>query len=120
MSASDTATAVPETPIPTMDKPEKLTHFLIGLQTFEGSWEVSSSLLSALKISEASVTAEAGKLKADVKVFVTALVIAVLEGKLKEFEGSWELVVEKARDWLEESFAGDVDGLVEKAGGLVK
>ena len=96
---------------------EDLTCFLINLQTFEGSWEVSPSLLSALKISGSDLKHEAINVGVEQKVFATAVVIAVFEQKLREFEGSWDLVVEKAREWLSERSS---HGLVARANEMVK
>jgi hypothetical protein len=44
----------------------------------------------------------------------------VFEWKLKAFEGSWELVVEKAKGWLADQNVGDVDELMAKTKDLVK
>ncbi|KAH7082718.1 von Willebrand factor type A domain-containing protein [Paraphoma chrysanthemicola] len=106
---------------PASKTPEELSTYLISLQTFEGSWEGSSALLVALQIQEQTFKGEFEKAGVHATVFVTALVIAVFEKKLREFEGSWELVVEKARGWLEDQgVVGDVEALIGKAGALVK
>ncbi|KAH8723397.1 von Willebrand factor type A domain-containing protein [Phaeosphaeriaceae sp. PMI808] len=119
-SASMTSPPPPPPPAKTPQTPEALTNYLILLQTFEGFWTLSPSLLESLKVQDAAVQAERAKSGVDVAVFVTALVIAMFEQKLKAFEGTWELVVEKAKGWLGEQGVGDVEGLVAKAGVLVK
>ena len=98
---------------------EDLTHILISHQTFEGSWDISSNILGPLNVSAVMIKAEAKKAGVEEKMLVTALVVAVFEEKLREFEGSWELVVEKARGWLGEQVQ-NVDALVGQAGKLVQ
>lgn len=101
-------------------KEEELLHRLISLQTFEGQWVLAGSLLQDLQISEEGLASAAAKTGVDAEVFLTAVVIAVFEKKLKEFEGSWELVVDKAKGWLEEHGVGDGEAVVKAAGLLVK
>ncbi|EUC33829.1 hypothetical protein COCCADRAFT_94986 [Bipolaris zeicola 26-R-13] len=78
---------------------ETLLHYLISLQSFEGSWSLSSELLGALGLDEAGVKTQMQE--GDEKVAATALVIAVLEKRLGGLRGSWELVGDKGRAWLE-------------------
>jgi hypothetical protein len=100
--------------------PEELTHHLISLQTFEGSWKLSDSLLQAIQVKKETLLDAASGVHPDVRIFVTAVVVAVFEKKLLEFEGSWELVVDKAKAWLSEQGIDDVENLVEKAVAFVK
>jgi hypothetical protein len=109
----------PNPPYTALGTPEDLTNILISHQTFEGSWEVSLNVLGPLQITGAVLDAEVAKAGVNGKVFITALVVAVFERKLREFEGSWELLVEKARGWLAEQVE-DVEKLIGMAGGLVK
>jgi hypothetical protein len=52
----------------------------------------------------------------DETVLATALVVVIFEEMLGMWKGSWELVVEKARKWLESEVGLDgVDGVVERA-----
>ncbi|KAH7383858.1 von Willebrand factor type A domain-containing protein [Pyrenochaeta sp. MPI-SDFR-AT-0127] len=92
---------------------EELLHHLISLQTFEGSWECTAALLSELPLNQGLVKSEISG-GGNKKHFATAIVIAVFEGKLGSFKGSWELVVDKAKEWLE-SEVGDAERLVERA-----
>lgn len=108
-------------PHPTPNKtPEDLAHHLIGLQTFEGSWGLSQELLVLLNVPDDAFAKEITNAGVSKEVFITALVIAMFEQKLKDFEGSWELVVEKAKEWLADQGANDVEGLVGKAGALLR
>ncbi|KAH3943208.1 hypothetical protein HBH70_118000 [Parastagonospora nodorum] len=101
-------------------KEEELLHRLISLQTFEGQWVPAGSLLQDLEITEERLAGAAAKVGIEAEVFLTAVVVAVFEKKLKEFEGSWELVVDKARAWLEEHGVKDIEAVIKGAGMLVK
>lgn len=93
---------------------------LIKLQTFEGSWVHSPSLLLALQLDGDQV--ERARLAFNSHVgagkngsaneyssvqWVTALTIVFFEDKLRGLMASWELVVDKARGWLEGQVGGD-------------
>lgn len=93
--------------------PEELLLHLISLQTFEGSWECTVALLASLPLDQGLVKNEISS-GTNKKQFATAIVIAFFEEKLAAFKGSWELVVDKAREWLE-SEVGDAGKIVEKA-----
>lgn len=103
----------------TPSAPEQLTHLLISLQSFDGSWDASDQVLGYLQIAVSVAKVEAAKNELDEKVVVTALVVALFEKQLKAFEGSWELVVEKAKGWLGEQVQ-DVEKLLEMAGRLMR
>jgi hypothetical protein len=107
-------------PLAKKKTPEELTHHLISLQTFEGSWEFSQSLAGILGIEEEALKRVSAARGVDIKVFITVAVVVVFERKLRAFEGSWELVVGKARDWLGDQGVGDADELLEKAKVLLK
>ncbi|KAH8600976.1 von Willebrand factor type A domain-containing protein [Bisporella sp. PMI_857] len=64
---------------------------LIDLQRFDGSWVASSALPSIL-----GITIPGGK----GAEWITALVVRWLEIKCPGEEGTWNMVVEKARGWL--------------------
>lgn len=114
---SSTPSSAPSAPsvIPSIKTDEDLLHYLISLQTFSGSWTWSPELLELLKLDEALVRRIDGRSRVSDEQLATALVIAVFEEKLAAFTGSWELIVEKAREWL----AGDVS-LVDAARHVVK
>jgi hypothetical protein len=77
---------------------------IIALQTFEGFWEWSAELCGIVGVK--------GDKKKD-SIFATAMAVRFLEVKLKGEKDVWELVVEKAREWLVEQCGGD-EGKVEK------
>ena len=84
---------------------EPLLHHLISLQTFAGSWVYNSSLLKSLRLDE-TVVKSSIYTGVNETAFATALVITVFEERLGEFKGSWELVVEKAKAFLESEVGG--------------
>jgi hypothetical protein len=103
--------------------PEDLVHYLIELQTFAGAWEYLPSLMTTLACSlfldEAMLLQEVDA-TTEKKLFTTALVVVLLEEKLAQWKGSWELVVEKARGWLDEEAGKDnVEKVFVKARGIV-
>ena len=69
---------------------------IISLQSFQGFWELEKALLDACGIKEsASVTGSSRRVAA------TILAIIFLERKLAGEKDSWELIVEKAKGWLD-------------------
>lgn len=99
--------------------PEQLLQHLIALQSFEGSWMYSAALMQALGIQEDVVKREIADKKGE-KWVMTVLVVAVFEERLGALKGSWDLVVEKARDWLAGALGEErVEELVEVAKGVV-
>jgi hypothetical protein len=122
-SQTSPPTARASTPIPQSD--DELLNAVIALQTFEGYWDLTTKLCVLLSASEDQANELAHEISG--KVVGTALVIAYLEGRLQGMKGSWELVVEKARGWLEgmgegylEGAALSVEELVKKAGGMIR
>jgi len=104
----------PSTPGETLD-------FLISKQGFAGYWLWDSLVFAALRISMESaetIRSEGGWGKAQ---WATAVVIAFLEERLEGEKGSWELVVEKAREWLAEQVGGEkiLAEMLGKARGIV-
>jgi len=95
-------------------------HQIIALQSFEGSWELDDPLLLVLKLSR--VDAESDVLvKIRNTVWATVLAIWFLEKKMGDQKDAWELVVEKARGWLDgEGVEKEVvEKLFEAAQGLI-
>jgi hypothetical protein len=72
-------------------------HALISIQDFEGSWSPADPTISLILGLDEIPKAPEG---VDGKTWVTLLVTAYLEVNCAAEEGTWELVVEKARDWL--------------------
>jgi hypothetical protein len=69
---------------------------LISLQDFEGSWAVPAETISGIAGLKIPKTPQGG----EEKVWVTLMIINFLEQKMAVEEGTWALVVEKARGWL--------------------
>ncbi|ORY08344.1 von Willebrand factor type A domain-domain-containing protein [Clohesyomyces aquaticus] len=104
--------APPAPPLPPKSPTDTL-HTLISLQTFSGSFSPSPSLLSLLSLTPEVFKTQISVLGLSEEQLATALAVVYFENKLAEFQGSWELVVEKARGWLEgEGVGGDVLGKV--------
>ncbi|EON68733.1 hypothetical protein W97_07991 [Coniosporium apollinis CBS 100218] len=100
---------------------------LIELQTFEGFWEWMPELLSVLGVTEermAEMWTRVGWM--DRRTFATLTVVAFFEGKLGDERDVWELVVGKARAWLEGEMEeiGDgkttVEEVLEKVKGWIE
>ena len=92
---------------------------LIDLQTFQGSWKWTSELVAITSANESSAQAAAAGMSKE--ILATAIVIAFFETKLASSKDTWELVVEKARSWLEEQLGGSdkVNAVVKAVAGSV-
>jgi Vault protein inter-alpha-trypsin domain/von Willebrand factor type A domain len=92
---------------------EERMHELISLQNFDGSWKLTTKLLAVLKVQDAKAKGTLPGL--DDAVLATLLAVAFLEGMMGEEEGLWEMVVEKAKNWLEEKIGekDSVEGLAK-------
>jgi hypothetical protein len=103
---------------------------LIGKQCFEGSWE-----FRALPWGSIHVERDAANMVIDgvianhsgldreklSTVVATTIVVEFFETKLAEDEETWELVAEKAREWLQYSVNKDVlDEVLEEVNALFK
>jgi hypothetical protein len=89
---------------------------LISLQDFEGSWATPAETISdimSIKIPENPKCGEQ-------KVWLTLLVIAFLEQKMADEEGTWGLVAEKARGWLAGLGLMDLELLEHEASEFMK
>ena len=101
---------------------------LIKRQSFEGSWDRDYLPYDDMDISSDAVQALVKKIVAErvldnrqvSTVVVTAIVVKFLEKKLSDDEDTWELIVEKARDWLDGAVSPDILALMWKeAEGIV-
>jgi hypothetical protein len=105
-------------PVEPPSLPSEPLHALIALQDFEGSWVLNKSFCQLLRLDMAKIQAAATKMKVDGKVLATALAVRFFEKKLGKDRDTWELVVDKARGWLEmqgydeKSQVWSVDGLL--------
>ena len=80
---------------------------LITLQSFEGSFSLTSALASTLQVPLADLeaklkTSSPSKLGEEdkKKLWATVLAVCLFENKLGGEKDMWELVVEKANDWM--------------------
>ncbi|KAM3468120.1 hypothetical protein MY5147_008260, partial [Beauveria neobassiana] len=82
---------------PTKEDAKTPLEAIIALQTFGGSWTWSTALEELL-----GVTREVAGEQLDVEAETAATVCAVayLEAKLADEQEVWELVVDKAQEWL--------------------
>ncbi|KAI9787082.1 MAG: hypothetical protein M1839_003317 [Geoglossum umbratile] len=105
-------------PKPKPTNPTETLHALITLQSFTGSWDLTSSLCELLDVSLADAQAKVQDKKLW-NVWATILAIMYFEEKLKHEEETWDLVVGKARDWVRgEKVAAN--GGVERLEGLAR
>ncbi|KAL1801338.1 hypothetical protein ACET3X_001680 [Alternaria dauci] len=84
---------------------------LIARQSFEGSWAAIDKLpCDEMKLDYDAASKAIAKLtEANAEqVLATATVVLFLEKKMQDEEETWELIVEKARAWLENEVAKDV------------
>ena len=86
---------------------------LIALQTFSGAWEWNAKLFSVIGVSEGEA-AKALPTGVDKTIVTTALAVRFLEGKLAGEKDSWELLVDKARSWVEGETSVDVWSVADK------
>jgi hypothetical protein len=100
-------------PPPSTSPPASPLHAILMHQTFSGAFTFSEALLGSLSIAVKDFEEKAATDGIeDRDVFATAVVVAYLEEKMADEKDSWELVVDKAREWMEEKCRG-VEG-VEK------
>ncbi|KAK3824897.1 MAG: von Willebrand factor type A domain-containing protein [Benniella sp.] len=100
---------------------ESGVHCIVGLQTFEGYWEWQESLLFRIGVDPVLATEAVKKHGWDLRVAATALTIVFLEKKKIDEKDAWELVVEKAKGWMEEQIgANEVVIVLHKASELVQ
>jgi hypothetical protein len=90
-------------------------HSILLHQTFTGSFPFATALLSALSVSiesfdkgniELNKIIQNYEITKSVDMLTTGVVVIFLESKMTNEKHSWELVVEKARQWLEENCGG--------------
>ncbi|KAG9061239.1 hypothetical protein KI688_007577 [Linnemannia hyalina] len=94
---------------------------LMDLQTFEGFWEWQESLFSWVGVDPKLAEAVIKKHGWDFRVAATAFAIVFLEKKQAKEKDTWELVVEKAKGWMEEKIGVHmVEEVLHKVVELVK
>jgi hypothetical protein len=91
------------------------------LQSFEGYWEWQASLLSYVGVDPVLAAEVVKKHGWDLKVAATGLAIVFLEKKKNKEKDAWELVVEKAKGWMDRRIgAMEAVVLLYKISDLVK
>lgn len=80
---------------------EEKVHRLIDLQRFEGSWDLDDEVARILGFKSLQLARAGSDERWKDKKWATLLVVAFLEGQMAALEGVWELVVEKAKGWLQ-------------------
>ena len=84
---------------------------LIARQSFEGSWDAIGKLpLDEMYLDRDAISLANAQLNASKseRLLATAIVVLFLEKKMQDEEETWELIVEKARAWLESEVAEEV------------
>ncbi|EGZ77036.1 hypothetical protein NEUTE2DRAFT_78055 [Neurospora tetrasperma FGSC 2509] len=119
-NSSDSAQVKPETAATPLEPLEAL----VSLQHFDGSWSWTEKLLDILgqsQLTEEKVEERYGVSMPNTDMLATALVLAYLEAKLVEERDEWEMLADKAREWLKseltkssEKGVVSVEELVEK------
>ncbi|KAK3949384.1 von Willebrand factor type A domain-containing protein [Pseudoneurospora amorphoporcata] len=89
---------------PEMATPLEPLEALVNLQQFDGSWSWSQQLLDILGQSQ-STEERYGVSVPNTNILATALVLAYLEVKLADEEDEWEILADKAREWLRSELA---------------
>lgn len=103
-------------------------HGLIALQTFTGSWEANDDVIDILGIPQEKLGLEdkAGEGRGggakNLNAWITLLVVRFLENYMPEDKEVWELVVDKAKQWLVETgmpteWEIEVDGILKEVKG---
>ncbi|QDS71000.1 hypothetical protein FKW77_007754 [Venturia effusa] len=88
-------------------KPVEPLHSLISLQNFEGYWILDTQFCHVIGLDLDKVKAAVAKLTVDEKWLATALAVRFFLEKLSKEKDTWELVVEKAKAWLEAQGCGE-------------
>ncbi|KAI4622487.1 uncharacterized protein J4E87_006429 [Alternaria ethzedia] len=84
---------------------------LIARQSFGGSWEAIDKLpFDEMKLDRDAARSSNAQINEpdSEQLLATAIVVLFLEKKMQDEEETWELVVQKARSWLESKVAEDV------------
>lgn len=82
---------------------------IIGLQTFDGHWNLDNRLLEVIGLSAEHQAPH----DMNPTVWATVLAITFLEGSIPGEREAWMMVVEKARGWLKDMERGQ-DGSMQK------
>ncbi|KAL8777663.1 MAG: hypothetical protein Q9213_007762 [Squamulea squamosa] len=97
------STGASKAKLPKLETDNDKVHAVIEMQDFEGWWEQNAQLLEIMGV---SINGQQSK------VWTTVLVMKWLDTKMTAEKDVWELVVEKAKSWLEDQGLG-TEKLVE-------
>ncbi|XP_046551321.1 von Willebrand factor A domain-containing protein 5A-like [Haliotis rubra] len=92
---------------------------MVALQEYDGSWSLTPEFAAVVDTTEDTLPVKT--LSVEEKVWATSLAICWLTLKCPEERPVWEMVVNKARDWLSKQLGGpeEVDNLLKEAEGIV-
>ncbi|KAL2266667.1 hypothetical protein VTJ83DRAFT_6019 [Remersonia thermophila] len=127
--AVDTGCSAPE-PAPVGPSREDQLAALVAGQRFAGSWAWDAATLAVAlgkdrrEVKALEAPGELGGKKAG-EALATAVVLVFLEEKLREMKDEWEMMADKAREWLAEELkkvgeARDVEGYLVAAKGWME
>ena len=85
---------------------------IVGLQTFQGFWEFDAPLLLAVGLPSDQKVPE----RLHERIWATILAITFLEKKMAHEKDAWEMVVEKAKEWLAGAGVGKWEGYTRLVG----
>lgn len=87
-----------------IEKPENKEHLMKILTKIKSSgyWEVSKDLISLLGVTEEQIFERMPKEIEKKEVWLTVVILAFLEGKFPKSKGTWDLISQKAVEYLED------------------
>ncbi|KAF7560230.1 hypothetical protein G7046_g3938 [Stylonectria norvegica] len=91
---------------------------LISLQTFVGSWAWSSKLTNILGVTSLKALELGLPSSVHGDVLATLCAVVFLKKKLADEEDAWEMLVDKAENWLQDQTGGDLEALEKAVEGL--
>ncbi len=101
-------------PLPKRSLPTDPLEAIVSLQTFSGSWAWDDDLLAALglDVKAKSLSGQLGAaFAAGTDIFATALVLAYLQTQLAGRKDEWEMMADKASDWLNDELSAKGHGI---------
>ncbi|CDS35741.1 von Willebrand factor A domain containing protein [Echinococcus multilocularis] len=99
---------------PTPSAPTDAVVFAVELQDFDGFWLLNEDLAKLFRSTLSQLTSSKPSDVENTKIWATALVVAYLRTHMDSRHEEWEMVVQKAMDWLKEN-CPNPQSLVEKA-----
>ncbi|PSN70501.1 hypothetical protein BS50DRAFT_571725 [Corynespora cassiicola Philippines] len=110
------------------NKDDILKH-LIQMQSFNGTWISDDLPYKAMGITEdqlqiaseqTTVWNSSAERQSIITALYTSIAVAYIEMELPEYKETWELVVQKAKEWLQETIAEDImQAVMHQAANLV-